>query len=99
MIAHLLVGRAYAHAGCIQVDDDFGHAAVFRTEQHDEVGNRRIGDEALSAVDDIATVAAVGEGLDRLDVEVRARIRLGGREAADLVTGEQRLEVAPLQLG
>ena len=73
---------------------DAARALVLRVgarHQREDAGVRRVGDEALGAVDDVVVAVADGRGAQRRGV--RAGVRLGQRERGDQLAGRQPRQV------
>ena len=95
-LAHLVLVRAAAHAGPVEVDDEDAHAAlaglgVGAREHGREIGDRRVVDPQLAAVEPPAGRGARRGGADAGDV--RARVGLGDRVGGAALRGEQRAQV------
>src|SRR5204863_8591696 len=89
---HLRVVRSNLETMHVPLDDERGDAlrsesAVHRGEDHEDVGDRCVRDEGLSAVDDVAIAVAPGRGLQTARVAPRAG--LGETVRADLPRGEE----------
>ena len=89
---HLRVVRSNLETMHVPLDDERGDAlrsesAVHRGEDHEHVGDRRVRDEGLGAVDDVAIAVATRGGLQTGRVAPRAR--LGETVRADLPRGEE----------
>ena len=98
---HLLVVRSDLESPRAALDDEGGDA--FRAaggrgvrEDDEHVGDRRVGDERLRAVDDVGGAVAARRRLQA--ARVAARARLGERVRADLSTTEEIREVTPAHL-
>ncbi|MNN02147.1 hypothetical protein D3C81_1147950 [compost metagenome] len=92
-LAHLHVALAEADARRLRIDNkgrDAGRALDRRIgarHQREHAGLRRVGDEALGAVDHVVVAIAHGGGAQRAGV--RAGVRLGQREGGeDLARGQ-----------
>ena len=101
---HLLVMRRHRYAGCSSLDEKGRNAFPSlrfgsRARKHREDARvRRVGREALAAVDDIAVAVAHGFRFDRR--HVRAGARLGQTERCDEVSsGDGRQIFLALLLG
>ena len=98
-----LSGLPRRDAGRLALDDEGRDAAgallgrIGARHQREDAGLRRVGDEALGAVDDVVlAVAPMARGAQRGGV--RAGVRLGQRERGDDLAGRQLRQVLGLLL-
>ena len=102
--AHLLVGLGHGEAGRAGFDQegrdagDAGFLGRGAREHGEQAGMRRVGGEALGAVDDV--VVAVAHGARGERGGVRSRVRLGEAEGGQhLALGDARQIVLALLFG
>lgn len=94
-VAHFSVGLADSNTRLVGLNHQLDHAVLLAAAEHDdEVGNRRVGDEALLSVDDVAITLSTRDGRDGLRRQIRASQWLGGGKGADLGAGDDRPQVA-----
>src|SRR5437867_3120055 len=100
MKTHLRVVRADLETGGGALDDEGGDPFrtllwIERREDHEHVGDRRVRDEGLRAIDDVRLAVGPGDGLE--PTRVAARARFGERVRADLSSRQKIGQVARAQ--